>query len=93
MTEEEFKKAINKVIAVAIIALLVMVILAIIIFNNFGKSTTVFKSEEQKEDFKNAVENIENEDINVEDIIELEDKDEILENIQDENVIANEVAQ
>ena len=43
MTDEEFKNAMNKIIIFVTIVLVLMIILGIIIFNTFGKSTTIFK--------------------------------------------------
>lgn len=81
MTEEELKKAMSKVIIVTIVILVIMVVLAVLIFNNFGKSSTIFKSEEQKAKFENVLENKENENITENDIAELENSNEISENL------------
>lgn len=72
MSDEEFKKAMSKVIIVAIIVLVLMIILAILIFSNFGKSTTVFENEEQKARYENIIKNKESENISENDIAEIE---------------------
>ena len=95
MTEEELKKAMSKVIIFVIIMLILMIILAIFIFNDMGKSTTIFKNEEQKKNFENILENKENENISQNDIAEIEgnlivDENSIIENsVTSGNVVEN----
>ena len=70
-----------------------MIILAIIIFNDFGKSNTIFKSEEQRNNFENALENRDNENITTNDIVELESNNEIVENISNEIITPDNTVQ
>lgn len=86
MTDEEFKNAMNKIIIFVTIVLVLMIILGIIIFNTFGKSTTIFKNPEQKENYENAIEN-NDENITENDIAEIEGN--INENIENSVVYEN----
>lgn len=86
MTDEEFKKAMNKIIIFVTIVLVLMIIFGIIIFNTFGKSTTIFKNQEQKENYENAIEN-NDENITENDIAEIEGN--INENIENSVVYEN----
>lgn len=72
MTEEELKKAMGKVIIVSAIVLVIMIILGIVVFNDFGKSTTIFENENQKAEFENLISDKGNENITKNEIAELE---------------------
>lgn len=84
MTDEELKKAMSKIITGIIVVLVLMIIIAILIFNNFGKSTTIFKNDEQKANYENAIKNRDNENITENDIAEIES------NQENTNIIVNE---
>lgn len=71
MTDEEFKKAMTKIFIIVGIALVLMIVLSIVVFNQSGKSTTVFENEKQKENYENILENSDSENITQNEINEL----------------------
>ena len=74
MTEEEFKKAMGKIICFVIIALVILIIIGILVFNTSGKSTSIFGNKEDLENYKKKVEEVNSynitENITKEDITE-----------------------
>ena len=42
MTEEEFKKAMTKVVRFIVAMLVILVVIGIVVFNNFGKKSSIF---------------------------------------------------
>ena len=55
MTEEEFKKAMSKVIGFIVVALIILVIIGVIVFNTAGKQTSIFGSKQEAESYKKRV--------------------------------------
>ena len=80
MTEEEFKKAMVKVVGVIVIALVILVIIGFVVFNTFGKQISIFESEEAKKDYKKKVEEAGSYNITEEQAENLENSSEFQEN-------------
>ena len=80
MTEEEFKKAMTKVIRFIIAMLVILVIVGIVVFNNFGKKSSIFENEEALNDYKKKVQETNSHNITGEEVDELENSSEFQEN-------------
>ena len=90
MTEEEFKKAMTKVVIFIVIALIILIVLGIIVFNKSGKSTSIFESEKLKKDYTSKVQELNSNNITEEDAEKLENSEEFQENEPSENVEESE---
>lgn len=71
MTDEEFKKAMIKIFIIVAIILVIMIILSVIIFNKFGKNSTIFENDEQKAKYEKVLEEKNEENISENDIAEI----------------------
>ena len=90
MTEEEFKKAMSKLIIVIVIALVILVIIGIVVFNTFGKQTSIFASEQEKENYKKKVQEVNSHSLTEEEASNLENSSEFQENEPSEGEINEE---
>ena len=58
MTEEEFKKVMTKTVCFIVIALIILIVIGIFVFNKSGKTTSVFESEEELNNYKGKVQEV-----------------------------------
>lgn len=58
MTEEEFKKVMTKTICFIVIALVLLIIIGIFVFNQSGKTTSIFSSQQEVDAYKKKVEEV-----------------------------------
>ena len=86
MTEEEFKKAMGKTIFFVVIALIILIIIGILVFNNSGKSTSIFRSEKDFENYKKKVEEVNSYNVIEEDVEKIESNSD---NSEQENTSQN----
>lgn len=70
MTEEEFKKVMTKVIAFIVIALIILIIIGILVFNKSGKTLSIFSNQKEIDDYKKKVQEINSDEIIEEEILE-----------------------
>lgn len=85
MTEEEFKKTMAKVIGFIVVAIIMLVIIGIIVFNQAGKTKSIFESQAEKDNYKKRVEKTNSHNITEEEVEELENSGEFQENEPSEN--------
>ena len=72
MTEEEFKKVMTRIIIFVVIALIILVVIGVLVFNKSEKSASIFKNENDLNSYKKKVEEINSSNITEEDIEKLE---------------------
>ena len=84
MTEEEFKNTMGKIIIFIVIALIILVIIGVLVFNKSGKSLSIFSNEKEKNSYKKSVQEANSSNVTV-------DKSSTEIDNQEENVIQNEV--
>ena len=87
MTEEEFKSAMSKIVIFIVIMLVVLILIGIFIFNNSGKSVSVFSDENQKSNYQNAINNNKSSQISDEEANKIDGSSEFS---TDENVVNQE---
>ena len=80
MTEEEFKKTMTKVFSFIVIAMIILVIIGIVVFNQSGKTTSIFGSKSEIDSYNKKVKDINPHSITEEEIKELENSSEFQEN-------------
>ena len=84
MTEEEFKNTMGKIIIFIVIALIILAIIGVLVFNKSGKSLSIFSNEKEKNSYKKSVQEANSSNVTV-------DKSSTEIDNQEENVIQNEV--
>lgn len=87
MTEEEFKKTMTKLICFIVVALIILVVLGIIVFNQSGKTKSIFENSKQLDDYKKKVEEVNSHNITEEEASSLENSSEFQENEESDSNI------
>lgn len=84
MTEDEFKKTMGKTIMFIVIALIILVIIGILVFNKSGKTFSIFSNEKEKASYKKSVQEINFSNTTI------EEKSEKSDNQGEENIVQTE---
>ena len=72
MTEEEFKKAMGKTIFFIVIALIVLVVIGVLVFNQSGKTASIFGSQKEADEYHQKVNEMNSYNITEEEASKLE---------------------
>lgn len=76
MTDEEFKKAMTKLVWFIIIALIILVVVGVVVFNKSGRKTSLFSNDKEVEEYKKKVNETSSYNITEEDVEKLENNSE-----------------
>ena len=76
MTEQEFRKAMTKVIVFIIFVIIILIGLGIFVFGKTDNSKSVFKSEDKKNDYKQLVEESTSAEISSDDVESIDENNE-----------------
>ena len=91
MTEEEFKKFMKKVIGLVVVAIVIFVVIGFIVFNGFGKETSIFGSQREIDDYKKKVQEVNSREITQKGLEKLENSEEFQENEKNSETVETPV--
>jgi len=80
MTEEEFKRFMKKIVLLVIAITLIVIVMGFVVFNKFGKETSIFSSQAEIDSYKKKVQEANSREITEKDLEKLEKSEEFEEN-------------